>query len=74
MGGVSLVKFVPLDSTRDGRAGVVGLDIFTAPEGAGAGSRTAGRKAFNSTELCGVRFTLVDRATYGQDSDGPAKL
>ena len=74
MGGVSLVKFVPLDSTRDGRAGVVGLDIFAAPEGAGAGSRTAGRKAFNSTELCGVRFTLVDRATYGQDSDGPAKL
>ena len=54
-----------------GRLGVVGVDLFAAPEGAGAGSRTAGRRVFDRAELCGVLWTLVDRASYGRDAAEP---
>ena len=54
MGGVSLVKFRLPDES--GRRGVVGVDLFAAPQGAGAGSRTAGRKTFESATVCGVEW------------------
>ena len=36
-----------------------GVDIFAAPEGAGAGSRTAGRKTFESATVCGVDWLVT---------------
>ena len=70
MGGVSLVKFVSPESA--GRLGVVGVDLFAAPAGAGAGSRTAGRRVFDRAEVCGVVWKLVDRASYGRDAVEPS--
>jgi hypothetical protein len=75
LGGISLVKFISPSESIGGRLGVVGVDLYAAPEGAGAGSRTAGRKVFERTELCGVVWQLVDRSTYGRDAvDSSSKL
>jgi len=55
-----LVKFISVEPGC--RSGLVGVDLYAAAAGAGAGSRTRGKKAFETIELCGVRWTLVDRA------------
>jgi hypothetical protein len=67
----NLVKFVSPE-TIDGRLGVVGVDLSAAPAGAGAGSRTAGRRVSDRAEVCGVVWHLVDRTSYGRNAVEPS--
>ena len=58
LSGGQTMRFVVPDAT--GRTGVVGVDLWAVPSGgATAGGGTA-RKRFDSIEICGVRWTLVD--------------